>query len=140
MTLSRQLKLEDSPDQKDASPLQISDTLLAVPFRGPEYTVFPSSEGLANLIIDVPRKARGVIGGLRQDCEERGRTQKPSLFFVQCILSVKLGLGFGTYVNTLSLALAPMPYVSCLIVQTCLSTYPSGFIIHPRYRNPIDIC
>lgn len=76
--------------------MQISDTILAVPFRGPEYTVLPSSEGLANLIIDIPRKARGVLPGAREDSD--GHHSKPPLFYVQCVLSLKLGMGFGTYV------------------------------------------
>ena len=53
-----------------AETLQISDTLATVPYRGPEYLVHSGTEGIANLVFDVPRNARGVVGGLRDGGDE----------------------------------------------------------------------
>ncbi|EJD49816.1 hypothetical protein AURDEDRAFT_182893 [Auricularia subglabra TFB-10046 SS5] len=70
LSLIRKLHLPATalPGGKGAT-FQLSDTLLTVPFRGPEYTVLPGGEGVANLVFDIPRWARGVRGGLRQSVE-----------------------------------------------------------------------
>lgn len=74
-------------------PLQISDSLTSVSFRGPEYVIQPGVEGVANLVFDVPADARGVKGGRRQGNEESKTT--PCLFEVRCIIGVKMSMGFG---------------------------------------------
>ena len=65
ITLGRHLHLplpaHGSGNHKKApSPLQISDTLASIAFRGPEYTANPGTEGIVQLIFDVPRTAHTV--------------------------------------------------------------------------------
>lgn len=55
----------------------------------------PGVEGIANLVFDVPPSARGVKGGIRQGDDESKST--PCLFEVQCIVGVKMSMGFGRY-------------------------------------------
>lgn len=71
-------------------------------FKGPEYIVQPGMEGSANLVFDVPKKARGVKGGLRDgrdldetndDGDARG---SDSLFEVKCLIQITIGMGFGS--------------------------------------------
>lgn len=89
--LNRMLHLSGSSQK---SPIQISDTLITVPFRGTEYIIPPGAEGVASLVFDVPRDARGARGGLL-DSHQVGRDPKESLFKVQCTVSVKMSMGFG---------------------------------------------
>ncbi|KAI0750053.1 hypothetical protein C8Q80DRAFT_1269833 [Daedaleopsis nitida] len=91
VTLTRELFLPNQPTQKQ--PLQISDTVTSVSFRGPEYTIGPGVEGVANLVVDVPKHARGVKGGRRPG---DGTQTTEHLFEVRCILGVKLAMGVGS--------------------------------------------
>lgn len=93
----RSLQLPNAPTS-DKSPLQISDTLTTVAFRGPEYIVHPGTEGVASLVFDVPRSARSVKGGPRDGDEEEGKVTE-CLFEVRCTLSVKIGLPLGRLVS-----------------------------------------
>ena len=98
MTLTRTLYLPGSA----AAPVHISDTLITVPFRGPEYIIPPGAEGVANLVFDVPTHARGVRGGTLDGEEPEGgggvrRTE--SLFEIRCKVEVKLTMGMGRYVH-----------------------------------------
>ncbi|KAK7686099.1 hypothetical protein QCA50_010911 [Cerrena zonata] len=93
ITLTRQLQLPEFPTT-DKPPLQISDTLTSVSFRGQEYIIQPGTEGVANLVFDVPRHARGVKGGPRHGDEEE-ETATAALFEVCCLIDVKLSMGFG---------------------------------------------
>lgn len=86
--------------------MEISDSLLTIPFRGPDYTVQAFSEGVANLVFTVPRNTRGVRSGLRENAEGDPRVVKESLFDIQCILIVRLGMGFSSYVVILPFAFA----------------------------------
>lgn len=73
---------------------------MTVPFRGPEYIIPPGSEGIANLVFDVPKHARGVRGGMLdgEELEEGGQRRiSESLFEVRCKIEVKLGMGMGRY-------------------------------------------
>lgn len=92
VTLSRDLRLAGlAPGEKP--PLQLSDTLTSVPFRGPEFIIQPGVEGVANLVFDVPSQARSLKGGLREgDADER---PSEHLFEVRSIVTVCLTLGFG---------------------------------------------
>ena len=108
LTLIRRLHLPMAamPAGKGAA-FQLSDTLLTVPFKGPEYQVPPGGEGVANLVFDIPRFARGVRGGQRQSAEgelslaEGAHNDLTSgkltdaLFEVRCIVQIKLSLGIG---------------------------------------------
>ena len=75
-------------------PLQISDTLTTVAFRGPEYIILPGTEGVASLVFDIPKDAKGVKGGTREGDEAKGETTEP-LFEVRCIIVTKLAMGIG---------------------------------------------
>jgi hypothetical protein len=78
----------------DKAPLQISDTLTSVNFRGAEYIVQPGVEGVANLVFDVPRSAKSVKGGIREDDDDEDR-KCAALFEVRCIVAVKMSMGLG---------------------------------------------
>lgn len=95
ITLTRQLQLPSFPTT-EKPPLQISDTLTSVSFRGQEYIIQPGTEGVANLVFDVPRHARGVKGGPRHGDEDE-ETVTAALFEVLCIIDVKLSMGFARY-------------------------------------------
>lgn len=97
LTLTRTLYLPGQHQHQPAT-VQFSDTLTTVPFRGPEYIIPPGAEGVANLVFDVPKYARGVQGGILDgEGEERGgqprRTE--SLFEIRCKVEVRLGMGIG---------------------------------------------
>ncbi|CDO75124.1 hypothetical protein BN946_scf185010.g49 [Trametes cinnabarina] len=92
VTLTRELHLPNIPPSQK-QPLQLSDTVTSVSFRGPEYIIVPGAEGIANLVIDVPKNARGVKGGRRVGDE--GKISE-CLFEVRCTVSVKLGMGIGS--------------------------------------------
>ncbi|PIL32358.1 hypothetical protein GSI_05604 [Ganoderma sinense ZZ0214-1] len=91
VTLSRDLYLPNQPAAQK-QPLQINDTVTSVNFRGPEYIIGPGVEGVANLVIDVPKHARGVKGGRRIG---DGDKVTECLFEVRCTISIKLSMGFG---------------------------------------------
>lgn len=82
--------------------MHISDTLITVPFRGPEYIIPPGAEGVANLVFDVPKHARGVRGGTLDGEEPEGGNgvrRTDSLFEIRCKVEVKLTMGMGRYVH-----------------------------------------
>lgn len=91
VTLTRELYLPNIPPTQK-QPLQLSDTVTSVSFRGPEYIIPPGGEGVANLVVDVPKNARGVKGGRR--IGDEGKISE-CLFEVRCIASVKLSMGIG---------------------------------------------
>ena len=98
LTLTRTLYLPGQPQQP--ATVEISDTLTTVPFRGPEYIIPPGAEGVANLVFDVPKYARGVHGGILDgESEEDGGQPRrtKSLFEIRCKVQVKLGMGIGRY-------------------------------------------
>lgn len=59
--------------------------------------VQPGTEGVANLVFDTPRIARGVKGGPRSIDDETGTILEP-LFEVRCVISIKIAMGFGRLV------------------------------------------
>jgi hypothetical protein len=79
----------------EKQPLQISDTLTHVAFHGPEYIIHPGVEGIANLVFDIPKTARGVKGGVYLDEGYRSPRETQSIFEVQCIVSAKMSMGIG---------------------------------------------
>lgn len=94
ITLNRDLRLAGlSPDEMP--PLQLSDTLTSISFRGPEFVIQPNMEGVANLVFDVPVQARSLRGGPRVNIEDE-RTSN-YLFEVSATIMVCLALGFGRY-------------------------------------------
>ncbi|KAF8800481.1 hypothetical protein BYT27DRAFT_7262880 [Phlegmacium glaucopus] len=75
LTLTRTLYLPGQQQLQQPTTAQISDTLATVPFRGPEYIIPPGAEGVANLVFDVPKLARGVQGGTLDGESEEDRGQ-----------------------------------------------------------------
>ncbi|KAF7311894.1 Arrestin-N domain-containing protein [Mycena indigotica] len=94
VALTRSLVLSNVPST-DKAPLQISDTLVTVPFRGQEYIIPPGAEGVASLVFDVPKHARGVRGGLLHG-DNAAVKPTHSIFEVQCVISIKMTMGFGS--------------------------------------------
>ncbi|TBU56615.1 hypothetical protein BD310DRAFT_907616 [Dichomitus squalens] len=92
VTLTRDLYLPNLPTTQK-QPLQINDTVTSVNFRGPEYIIPPGVEGVANLVVDVPKHARGVKGGRR--IGDGGKFTE-SLFEVRCTVGIKLSMGIGS--------------------------------------------
>lgn len=96
LLLRRTLVLPSNP-KAATEPLEISDTLLNVPYKGPEYTLSPGGEGVAHLVFDVPLDARSVRGGLYEDEDER---TSEALFCVQASIEVRVTMGsFSRYVR-----------------------------------------
>jgi hypothetical protein len=96
--IMRKLHLDHSPT--DGLTIEVSDTLLTVPFHGPQYTVQSFSEGVAHLVVTVPRNARGVRPGPREALDSDGSSyMKSGLFYVQCYLTVSISTGFMAYVH-----------------------------------------
>lgn len=59
------------------------------------YSVQPGTEGVANLTFDVPRNARSVKGGVREGGDDEGGRLTDSLFDIQCLVNVKIGMSVG---------------------------------------------
>lgn len=96
ITLSRALHLPRIP-VSEKSPLQITDTLTSVSFRGPEYIVPPGAEGVASLVFDVPKDAKTVRGGTFDGDETEARTTE-AIFEVRCVVGIKMSMGLGWFV------------------------------------------
>ncbi|KAF7773147.1 hypothetical protein Agabi119p4_5314 [Agaricus bisporus var. burnettii] len=79
-----------------AKPLEISDTILTVPYRGQEYTLPPGAEGVAHLVFDVPTTARSVRGGMYDGDEDGVRNTSEALFSIQANVEVKVGMRLGS--------------------------------------------
>ena len=90
-------------------PLQISDTLANITFRGPEYTAHPGTEGIAQLVFDVPRSARTVSayprhgGDVDEDEAEVGAFQRRTapLFEVRGVLGIRIAMPIGRFAHPL---------------------------------------
>lgn len=114
------------------APLQLSDSLTVVPFRGPEYIIPPGAEGIANLVFDVPKQARGVSGGLLDGEEAENGTgprRTESLFEIRCKVEVKLTMGVGRCVITHN-GVLPLTYIFHPTAKTLYSKYPWRWCIH----------
>ncbi|KAG1779047.1 hypothetical protein EV702DRAFT_1089712 [Suillus placidus] len=91
LTLSRELRLSLPSVDKEA--FKITDTVTEVEFRGHEYMVPPGIEGVANLVINIPRSSRGSRGGARVG--ENGNTTD-CLFEVCCSLRLQINMPIGS--------------------------------------------
>ncbi|KAH9017290.1 hypothetical protein EDB84DRAFT_1566886 [Lactarius hengduanensis] len=117
ITLGRHLHLP-APSQgsgkKVPPPLQISDTLASIAFRGPDYTANPGTEGIAQLVFDVPRSARTVSahprhgGDVDEDEGEAIAVKKktPPLFEVRGVVSLRISMPLGSKDIVLELPVA----------------------------------
>lgn len=74
-------------------PLQIADTLASVAFKGPEYIIPPGAEGVASLVFDVPKHARGVRGGPYEGSGQNKKRDSEAIFEIRCILEIKMTMG-----------------------------------------------
>lgn len=99
VTLTRDLHLSES-FLAGKSPPKISDISTQVEFRGPEYSVPPGIDGIATLVIDIPRHSRGVKGGFRTD--DNGKAIN-DFFEVRCALSLIIEMPPGRCVIYASL-------------------------------------
>ena len=108
VTFSRHLHLPAPTNSAGKSlppPLQISDTLASITFRGPEYITHPGTEGIAQLVFDVPRTARTVSAYPRHsdDVDEDGsesgvfRRRTAPLFEVRGVLAIRVALPIGRF-------------------------------------------
>lgn len=91
LTLSRELRLSSPSADKDA--FKITDIVTEVEFRGHEYMVPPDIEGIANLVINIPRSSRGSRGGARVG-EDANTTD--CLFEVLCSLRLRIDMPIGS--------------------------------------------
>ena len=109
VTFSRHLHLPaptNSAVRKAPRPLQICDTLASITFRGPEYITHPSTEGIAQLVFDVPRAAHTVStyqrhgGDIEEDEVESGafRGRSAPLFEVRGILAIRIAIPIGRFI------------------------------------------
>jgi hypothetical protein len=92
--LTRDLHLASlMPNEKP--PLQLSDTLTSVSFRGPEFIIHPGVEGVANLVFDVPPHAKSLRAGPRDGGEDS--RSSGHIFEVRCTVTICLALGLGRW-------------------------------------------
>ncbi|KAF5341588.1 hypothetical protein D9758_014091 [Tetrapyrgos nigripes] len=104
VTITRVLDLPEAEVNDKAPPLELTDTLTTIPFKGAEYIIPPGAEGVASLVFDVPRSAKGVKGGiLLGDVVENMPTddsrkikESESIFEIRCIVGVKMAMGLGS--------------------------------------------
>ncbi|KAL1739443.1 hypothetical protein HDZ31DRAFT_6165, partial [Schizophyllum fasciatum] len=92
VSLSRHLVLPEISGS-GKPPLQIADTLTSVSFKGADYIMPPGAEGIASLVFDVPKHARGVRRGPYTGGEQLKRRESQSIFEVRCILEIKVLMG-----------------------------------------------
>ncbi|CAE6429818.1 unnamed protein product [Rhizoctonia solani] len=94
VTLQRMLHLDNPPPQH--ANLILSDTLVTAAFHSAEYCCPPGLEGVAKLVINIPRTARTVKGGSRESGEAGGDKAIPALFDIRGSVNVRLCMGVGT--------------------------------------------
>lgn len=93
LTLTRTLHLPGIG--KLGNNFQLTDTVVTVPFRGAEYTISPGVEGVANLVFDIPKTARGVKGGTREWTDDGDHRHIEALFDVRTSITIVVGMGVG---------------------------------------------
>ena len=91
LSLMRSLHLSSSL-LADKPPLDISDLVTQVDFRGPEYSLPPGIEGVASLVVDIPRHSRGSRGHPRLD--NSGKSTD-SLFDIRCSFNIRVEMPPG---------------------------------------------
>ncbi|KAG9015699.1 hypothetical protein FRB90_004392 [Tulasnella sp. 427] len=102
LRILRRIHLRHAPPQDH--PFQLTDSLATIPFNGPEYSIGPGGEGVANLVFDVPTPAYGAGVGLRS--EDRPKQGVPPLLFtVECELEITIGMPMGSQAISFSLPL-----------------------------------
>lgn len=102
LSLTRHLHLPAAPAGPAGPPLELSDTLATVSFKGAEYSAPPGQEGVATLVFDVPPRARTVHSYPRPggDLEPGPRD---ALFALQATLNIRVAMPAGRLVLAESL-------------------------------------
>ncbi|KAI9460317.1 hypothetical protein HD554DRAFT_1990737, partial [Boletus coccyginus] len=128
-TLTRDLQLS-APFLAGKSPPNISDVVTEVEFRGPEYSVPPGVEGIACLVVDIPRHSRGVKGGLRVD--DTGKVTE-GFFEVRCALRLRIDMPPGSEDTVIIL---PLTIYHSLAVPEIPASPPH--LSSSPYSNPVS--
>ncbi|KAI5892706.1 uncharacterized protein SCHCODRAFT_02626903 [Schizophyllum commune H4-8] len=92
ISLSRHLVLPEISGS-GKPPLQIADTLTSVSFKSADYIMPPGAEGVASLVFDVPKHARGVRGGPYEGGGQLKRRESQAIFEIKTILEIKILMG-----------------------------------------------
>ncbi|KAH0833425.1 hypothetical protein J3R83DRAFT_12538 [Lanmaoa asiatica] len=137
VALTRDLHLSQS-FLAGKSPPNISDVATQVEFRGPEYSVPPGIDGIASLVIDIPRHSRGVKGGLRID--DNG-TATGGFFEVRCTLSLRIDMPPGSEDTVMILPLTiyhslAVPEIPASPPHLTSSPYPFAAPVSPGLLSP----
>lgn len=91
LTLTRTLHLSSSL-LADKPPPDISDLVTHVDFRGSEYSLPPAIEGVASLVVDIPRHFRGTRGNPRLDGNGKSTD---FLFELRCAFNIRIEMPPG---------------------------------------------
>ncbi|CAE7062322.1 unnamed protein product [Rhizoctonia solani] len=94
LTLQRMLHLDNPPPQH--ANLILSDTLITAAFHSAEYCCPPGLEGVAKLVVNIPRTVRTVKGGSRESGEAGADKAIPALFDIRGSVNVRLCMGVGS--------------------------------------------
>ena len=137
LSLTRNLQLSSSSTTESRQlprDLEISDVLLTVPFKGPEYVVHPDTEGVANLVFDVPEDAKSVHGGIRDGGDECDHTSRyhDSLFSVNCFIRIKIGMSSGA--RDLEVCL-PVSLVHASAFDQCPTQHPAVLVSPQQWMS-----
>ncbi|KAG6334798.1 hypothetical protein ID866_4287 [Astraeus odoratus] len=134
LTLTRTLHLSDALLAGKPSP-DISDLITQVDFQGPEYSVPPGIEGVASLVVDIPRHSRGAKGGPRLD--DNGKATDYS-FEVRCAFNIRIQTPPGSHLSEDVVLSLPVTVHHSLAVPE-IPVSPSPIVsppLHP-YVSPL---
>lgn len=129
LTLLRTLHLPNVGTSKN--PFQLTDTVVTVPFRGSEYTIAPGVEGVANLVFDVPRNARGVKGGPRERTGDGDHKHVEALFHIDTTINIAIAMGLGNKDIKIELPLT--------ILHPLAAPVPAPEPQFDPYSNPVPL-
>ncbi|KAL1683224.1 hypothetical protein EV122DRAFT_273346 [Schizophyllum commune] len=136
VSLSRHLVLPEISGS-GKPPLQIADTLTSVSFKSADYVMPPGAEGVASLVFDVPKHARGVRGGPYQGGEQLKRRESQAIFEIRTILEIKILMGLTGKDIVLEI---PVPVVHPLALPEMpaqdMMPQPTQATPYPMYSSP----
>ncbi|CAE6379921.1 unnamed protein product [Rhizoctonia solani] len=133
VTMQRMLHLDNPPPQH--ANLILSDTLVNAAFHSAEYCCPPGLEGVAKLVINVPRTARTVKGGSRESGEAGTDKVIPALFDIRGSVSVRLCMGAGAKDLTLNLPVV-ISHPSALVPEAQNLGLPNQDPVLSRANSP----
>lgn len=135
LELNRTLLLPSGPSSSSSKPLQISDTILTVPFKGPEYTLPPGGEGVAHLVFDVPPNAKGVRGGTYEGDTDEAEPTSEALFSIQATVAVKVAMGLGRKETVLEIPVMIVHPDALPELPPQPPPIPSEPMLYPQYTS-----